>query len=229
MDSFSQNLYLWLDILTLLGPLILSFDKKVAFFKNWKPLFLSILIMMLVFIPWDIAFTKNGVWGFNPDYLCGLELFNLPVEEWLFFIVVPYACVFIFECCRAYFEDYLSPFAKPIFIAIALIILVVGLFNYDKSYTVINFLGAALMIAITLFSRQKNIGYFLLSFLISLLPFLLINGVLTGSFIDEPIVWYNNEENLGIRIFSIPLEDSIYLLFFFLLVLVPYEKLRHHS
>ena len=41
-------------------------------------------------------------------------------------------------------------------------------------------------------------------------PFFLVNGILTGSGLPEPIVWYNDAENFGLRLGTIPVEDAIY-------------------
>jgi len=90
-----DKLYLYLDIFTLAAPLLLSFDKKVAFYKSWKYLFPAILIMAVFFIAKDVIFAAYGIWSFNDDYLIGFRLLGLHIEEWLFFIVVPYARVFI--------------------------------------------------------------------------------------------------------------------------------------
>lgn len=224
-----QCLYLWIDLLTLAGPLLLSFDKRVRFYRNWKALFLSIAFMMALFIPWDIIFTTTGIWGFNSLYLCGLEIGHLPIEEWMFFIVVPYACVFIYECCKAYFPDFLQKIAQPVYLIITIGTLTTGILNYDKWYTLINLFGTGVMTLIYLMLNDKKSDDILLAFLISLIPFIMVNGVLTGSFLNEPIVWYNDSENLGIRLFTIPLEDVFYLWFLFLVVVIPYENLNHSS
>jgi lycopene cyclase domain-containing protein len=66
-------------------------------------------------------------------------------------------------------------------------------------------------------------------YLVSFLPFLLINGVLTGSFIKSPIVNYNSNEIIGFRIFTIPIEDSVYNLLMLLIVVSLFEKFRAHG
>jgi lycopene cyclase domain-containing protein len=63
-------------------------------------------------------------------------------------------------------------------------------------------------------SRKKTwLPFFLISFSILLIPFFIVNGILTGTGLDNPIVWYNDEHNLGIRMLTIPLEDTFYGLF----------------
>ena len=59
--------------------------------------------MMCLFIPWDIYFTAKGVWDFNPNFIIDVKFLYLPIEEWLFFIIVPYACVFIYEVLNYFF------------------------------------------------------------------------------------------------------------------------------
>lgn len=70
-------------------------------------------------------------------------------------------------------------------------------------------------------------AYFAYSIL--LFPFLLVNGLLTGSMLDEPVVWYNHARNLDVRIATIPVEDVFYGLLMFLVVLTVYEaRLAKH-
>lgn len=170
------------------------------------------MLTMGVFIPWDVIFTINGVWGFNSDYFLGVEILSLPFEEWLFFLCIPFACVFTHYAVLLYFPNLKlkKVTTKAISISLVLILFVLALVNYDKWYTLVNF---SLAIPLTWLVYKYNpqlLQHFLLTFLVMLIPFFIVNGILTGSWIDNQVVWYNDAENLGIRMGTIPIEDSIY-------------------
>jgi lycopene cyclase domain-containing protein len=220
-------LYLLLDLGTLAGPLLLSFDKKVAFFKNWKYLFPAILIMATVFIIWDILFTNAGIWGFNPTYLTGIYFFSLPIEECLFFIVVPYASVFIYECIIAYFNDFLKKAAPAFFTILGVLVLIVGFIYIDRLYTSITFISCGFGILWLVYRKTPYLGRFMLAYLIVLVPFFLVNGVLTGTGIEDQVVWYNSNHILNIRMLTIPIEDSIYNLLMFSMTIFFYNWFKH--
>ena len=209
----SQYLYLVLTLGSLSIPLLYSIiEKKFHFIQYFKEAFISILLVAIPFLIWDGFFTKYGVWGFNSDYHLSIEIFKMPIEEWLFFFCIPYACLFTHEVLK-----YLVPkfkLSKGAVILISfLLILITGfllIFNFGKLYTTINFILFLVLLFFGLKYHLKTLQEYFPSFLVILIPFLVVNGILTGSFIDEPVVWYNDEENLGFRLFTIPFEDVFY-------------------
>jgi lycopene cyclase domain-containing protein len=207
-----MSTYLLVNLLSLTIPLILSFDRKVHYYKRWKYLFPAIGITMFIFIPWDIWFTYRGVWGFNPIHLADFKIINLPPGEWLFFIVIPYSSIFLYDVFKAYIKrDPFRNISKAISFFLMGFLLVFSLLNYDKIYTFITFLLLAIYITVLeLILKVRYMGWFYFSYLFVLIPFLIVNGVLTGSYIEQEIVWYDNTENLGFRIFTIPVEDIFY-------------------
>ena len=205
-------LYLLLNLGSLSIPFIFSFHPKLKFYKLWKSLAIGILACMLVFIPWDIAFTVNEFWGFNHEYLLGLSLFNLPLEEWLFFICIPYACVFTNYALLHYFPRMKLSTKSTKVISYVLIIgfMVLAIYHYHKWYTFVNFGISTILLLIVTTKNLELLKRFYLTFLVMLIPFFVVNGILTGSSIKSEVVWYNNAENLGIRLFTIPVEDVFY-------------------
>jgi len=198
-----------LDILTILFPFILSFDKKVGYYRTWKAVGLALLIIGLPFIVWDVWFTGIGVWGFNPRYLTGVNLYNLPIEEVLFFVVVPYSCTFIYACLKAYFPRLkLSGFNRLFYALLIIYCLLLMFKGWGGMYTTLTGFLALLTVCIV-WRERKRLFFLPLSFVIALIPFF-INGILTGTGLEEPIVWYNDAENTSWRFFTIPVEDVMY-------------------
>ncbi|MEP5612704.1 MAG: lycopene cyclase domain-containing protein, partial [Cyclobacteriaceae bacterium] len=126
-----QWLYFILMGGSLIFPLAWSFEKRVSYHKNWKSLFPAIFLTALFFLFWDEVFTQRGVWGFNDSYISGIKFGSLPLEEILFFIVVPFSCVFIYECV-GYFLPGNKAFRKvrALTYALGVFLLIVALFNY---------------------------------------------------------------------------------------------------
>ncbi|CAA0160399.1 lycopene cyclase domain-containing protein [Tenacibaculum maritimum] len=209
----SQYLYLILNIGSLSIPLLYSiFEKKFHFIQYIKAACLSISIIAVPFLVWDAAFTKIGVWGFNSNYHLPLKIIGMPIEEWLFFICIPYACLFTHEVLKYYFPNLkLSRrFAKQITVFLLLITIGGLVFNFGKQYTTINFILFLLLMGYSLAKHLEVLQTYLPSFLVMLFPFFIVNGVLTGSFIEAPVVWYDDAENMNFRLFTIPFEDAFY-------------------
>jgi lycopene cyclase domain-containing protein len=223
----SHYTYFLILAASLAGPLALSFDRKVAFYKNWKYLFPAMVIPALFYIAWDIYFTSKGVWHFNEDYITGRKIINLPVEEALFFFIVPYCCIFIYACIRSYFPNLVNrKMAEQCLKILAILLLITGLIYQDKDYTAWTFILTGFFIAMLYKFRNFFKGFdavsFLVSYAICLIPFLIVNGFLTAI----PVVQYNDTENLGIRIYTIPFEDVFYGMLLILMNIALYEKLK---
>jgi len=198
----SQYTYFLILAASLAGPLALSFDKKVAFYKQWRYVFQAMIIPALLYIIWDAYFTKLGVWSFNEKYITGMKLIGLPLEEILFFFIVPYCCIFIYACIRSYYPNLTNKKrANEILKALAVLLLIILFPNYFKSFDAVSFIVA---------------------YAVCLIPFLVVNGFLTAL----PVVKYNDAENLGIRIYTIPFEDVFYGMLLILMNIIFYEKLK---
>lgn len=207
-----MSLYFWILIGSISGPFLLSFDKKVHFYTTWKYLFPATIAVAAAFIVWDEFFTQWGIWGFTDKYLQGIYLGHLPLEECLFFVIVPYACVFIYEVLKAYFPTVkLKSFSHYFAIVFTLAGLILGAIFSEKAYTTTACLiSAMLTIGIYFVYKAKWYGNFVFAFLVAIVPFLIVNGILTGGFTPDPVVWYNPDHNMGFRVFTIPFEDLFY-------------------
>jgi len=200
--------YLFLNILTVLIPLLRSFEPKIFFRGKWRFYWRANFITACFFITWDYLKTTYGVWNFNDNYTLGLRLFGLPIEEILFFATVPYACTFIYETVSFVLKNkYFSVVAANLLLGVSLVAVAASVFFFNKAYTfsVLLIGGLVYPVAYLMFTPDQR-NKFLISYLVSLLPMLIVNGFLTAL----PVVIYNNTQNIGLRLVTIPVEDFIY-------------------
>lgn len=221
-----KGLYLLIDFCTVIVPFLFSFHPKLQFYKNFKAFFLSSFVVGTLFVLWDIYFTSIGVWGFNPDYLVGVYIFNLPIEEVLFFLCVPFSCVYSYHCLNLFYDFNMEQKNEQLVVAIlSAILLLIGFVFYYRLYTSVTFISLALLLVYFSFvSRTTWLGKLMMIYLFLLLPFFIVNGILTGTGLEAPIVWYNNQKNLGIRLLTIPIEDMFYGFELIVLNVFFYEK-----
>ena len=203
-----MDLYTKIDLLVLALPLVLSFDRKVAFWRKWPQVFAAIAAVVLVFGAWDAWMTARGIWSFNPDHAGTWRFLHLPLGEWLFFVCVPYACLFVLACVRAYFPDRAIPVPRGVFPVVAAFFFILAFMYRELGYTATVFLACGLILAalqarVPATLRSRN---FWAALGLTYLPFLIANGFLTGI----PIVLYDDAENLAVRVGSIPLEDFFF-------------------
>lgn len=220
-----MNLYLWILVGIAAVPLVFSFDRRVHYVSRWPAVFASALIVGTVYIGWDILKTAADVWGFNERYAGSLKILGLPLPEILFFAVVPFSCLFIFEVVRAYFKERRLKIPRWIWYVLASLLVVLSVIYRRQAYTLTVLLSVAVffVLAATLQPDLLNSRHFWLAMLLTYIPFLIFNGLLTGI----PIVLYNDAENWGVRVYTIPLEDFFYslsLLGFNILVYLPLRR-----
>lgn len=203
-----MSTYLLIDLLVILFPLILSFDKKVAYFQHWPEVFLAMIPVGVLFILWDSIVTKRGHWSFNPEKVGKIRIFSLPLEEILFFVTVPYSCLFLYEVFKAYFP--MSAWNIPIwpFFVLGAVFFILALLFRKKAYTFLAFFAAALFFVLTasVFPALFRDPNFWMYLGMSYVAFLLVNGFLTGI----PVVRYSDEATTTKRVLTIPIEDFFY-------------------
>lgn len=224
-----MSLYLAVELCALAIPLAFSFDRKVAYFKMWPFILPSILINAVVFVSLDIYYTSKGTWSFNPQYHSRIMIAGLPLEELLFFIIIPYCSLFVHYVFIAYLPGVaLRKGILSILSALLILLLLItaGL-NLPRTYTSFYCAMTAIMILIAWLANPAVLSRFYITFLIIMIPFLLVNSILTGSFTEGAVFWYDRNGISGVRLFSIPVEDVLFGFNLILLNLLVAERLRN--
>lgn len=203
-----MSTYLLINIAIVFFPLILSFDKNLKFYKKVPYVLQSIAFISTAYIVWDVIATERGDWAFSPEHLLGFYILGLPIEEILFFITVPYSCIFIYETVSFYVKEKKLRINNKLFLIPAILVMILGTVFYDQNYTftVSIFVGAFFIGAILFNESLLDSRNFWITILIAFIPFLIVNYFLTSI----PVVTYNEAAFSGKRFITIPYEDFLY-------------------
>ncbi len=218
--------YLLFNLVVIAGPVVSEFSLRIRHVSRWRLKLLASGIVMVPYVIWD-AIVTDSHWWFNEAYTLDFRFLGLPIEEWLFFITVPFACLFVWETLPRS-DRWLTRLKSLQHVRNVLYAaLPIGLwvFSTGKQYTGLmlgcfGFVGLMDMLLRTdLLLRRKTYLYLLI--VAGLI--LVFNGYLTA----RPVVMYSEVYQMGYRIWTIPIEDFGYGFTLMLFNTMLYEKLKN--
>ncbi|NIO37554.1 lycopene cyclase domain-containing protein [Candidatus Bathyarchaeota archaeon] len=204
-----MSFYLYLNLVIIAFPLVFSFNRRIRFYSKTRPFLIALALVGVFFVGWDVLATHRGHWSFNPSYVGQTKLLGLPLEEMLFFVTVPFSCLFVFESIIHFLGDtrLFSP-NKWAFGGIGLLLIATSFGFFDKEYTFLAILSAGLtmlfvsLVNIRIFSSRAYWIYIV----VTLFLFLIFNFILTSL----PVVEYSSSAISNIRVITIPIEDFLF-------------------
>jgi lycopene cyclase domain-containing protein len=220
--------YLLLLLVYLIIPAILSLKSKVRFVFQLRYIFPAAVFSGAIFILWNIRFTELGIWNFNPNFLTGIEILKIPVEEWLALIIIPLSSAYIYEWLKIKLEYFDKPNS---FLALSLVIFITtGILAYSfrkNIFTFFTFFLTAIYLGYTVFRNRFKNHYtkFYLTFIITLVPFIIVSALLN----TMPVVVYNADHIIGVGVFGVPIEKIGYLFLLLLINTTIFEYLNEHQ
>jgi lycopene cyclase domain-containing protein len=221
--------YLLFNIIVISGPIYFGVQSKYGFKKYAKTAITAVIITAVPYLIWDSIVTYEH-WYFNEKYTLPVRLFNLPIGEILFFITVPFACLFTWEMISQNIKEVIfveKKLIKTIFAIIPFIGTLIFISGLQYTGLAIIAVGLAIFLDYVLgtkllFSRNFNL-YLILVILFTLI----FNWYLTA----RPVVLYGIQYQLDFRIITIPIEDFVYgiSLMYFATAIYEYLKRKKFS
>ena len=83
-----------------LGTLPLELVLHARVYTRPRRLALTLLPVLVVFLTWDVLAIRAGHWDYDPDQVTGVRLGVLPLEELLFFLVIPICAILTLEAVK---------------------------------------------------------------------------------------------------------------------------------
>jgi len=202
-------LYLYINLAIIIGPIIISFERRrINYHSKIKSVALSILFVGTAFIAWDALATSRGHWSFNSAYLVGPNFLGLPFEEILFFITVPFSCLFTYEALAYFLKDarLVQLGRLPLIVGPAIALLSLVFVNKEYTFLAMLSVGISILVAHKLVKNIFSSRLYWLYIVLTFAFFFVFNYLLTSL----PIVEYSNLAISDLRVTTIPVEDFMF-------------------
>lgn len=196
--------YLIFNIIIFLSStlsVILSKKGKLPYLKYFLYTF---IIIGIPFVYWDYLVT-NSWWSFNQNFVLGYNLFNLPIEEIMFFFTVPWACLTLW----INIEDHEKVSKSGLDLIIPSLIFLIGLIICltGKVYA-----GTTLIVfsLVSLISLASGFWFRKIKFRVFLLIVVCLTFIFNTYLTARLVVIYNPHYLTGFMVGTIPIEDFIF-------------------
>lgn len=200
--------YLLFVLVVAVPPLLLSFWRPTYFADRMPAALRACVLGAAPFIVWDAAVTGRH-WWFDKRYTLGPQAFGLPIEELLFFLAVPLACLYAWEVLlRGWRARPRTGLHHGYVVSWSLVLPAVVLWSVGLEYTALA-LGSWAAVTVldhALGTRMLEAPRYWGFIAFVATATLVFNGYLTA----RPVVHYDPAYQLDLRIFTIPVEDFLF-------------------
>lgn len=219
-----KYLYLSSQLILFVVFLVFSFSKKLRFWRDFKYMAPALVLSGALYFLFERRLTESALWTYNIRFLSNRFFVSLPLERWIFFIVLPLTGFLLYRIASKIRWLKGNPNYFVILSLALMAFFAVVTFSYRQViYTFVIFMFLTVYLGYVIFRGRFKPHYsaFYTSFLLLLIPFFSIQSIACAL----PVINHNEKLILGIYLFRIPVEDIAAFFLLFLMNVSIYEYL----
>lgn len=211
--------YLLLALRIILVPILILCVKKTNFSHTIKFAIPAVLITAAIFSIPTTLLVLSGAWSFNEEYITGIYLWKMPIEEIIFYIAILLAGIGIYAALNESFpNNALDKFSLSVSNVILGVCVAMLFFTYTKWYSATTF---GILFVLLIFIEYIGKIRFMYRFYRAFLVFLVLFYICQLMVAQLPIITYSDTFNL--KIGNIPFESQFYFMGMLLMSIYLFE------
>ena len=176
--------------------------------SDWLQLLWVYLFVSIPFVIVDSISHARGWWAYSADQVGAVTFLGLPIEECLFFFVIPFACLYLFSAMQRLKVLQVEIRKHWMYVALLLAVSSAGIIAVMQPLerTVVDAVLFAAVVGVFIGVRPRLTRAFAIWVFAVIILFYVTNSILTGI----PIVTYDHAFGSAIRVGPVPIEDFWY-------------------